>query len=712
MTRRRRQTGRGELRDAPPSFRRRLLLGIWLLVGTGLIVRAVQIQVVQGAHWSAQADQQHRTSSEVAAGRGAILDRTGVPLALSHETFRVAVAPHELLDRREAAGILSSALEIPIGQARAVTADSRRWVQISGRYPPAVRKALGRVRGIYVERQVERFYPHGPVARGLLGAVVDQVGMGGIEEEFEGRLHGTPGAETLARDSDGRPIPGETWMVRAPRTGGSVVLTLDVGLQEIAQEELERAVEENDALGGDLLVTDPRTGEILAMVSIRDGITNLLGVLNTPYEPGSTLKPFTVATLLREGRADLADSVETENGSWVVHGRQITDVTAVGTVTLARALQVSSNVGISKAASVLTEDEQFEGLRDFGFGVATGVGLPGEAEGTLRRPASWSLQSPASLAIGYEIAVTPLQLAMAYGALANGGMLMEPRLVKEVRDDDDRVVERFEPRAVRRVVSKEIAREISQALVQAVEVGTGTRARLASFAVAGKSGTSRAYGQDGYAVGDYFASFIGFFPADDPQLVVYVKLERPRGKEYYGGATAAPVTRATLEAILAARNPPLDRGALAAIARAQRTTSIGSLAEGDPETRGAAASLFASTRTAIEPEVTTTSIRIDGAGEGAAESSEQASMHARVTVPELRNLTPRAAARRLHLMGLYVEWDAGDLVSGSVPSAGTSLVPGEAVRLLTTSRSVRRTASGGTSSGDGPVEGTAGGRGG
>lgn len=693
MTRRRGGSAREKLPYAASPSRRRLLLVVWLAGGMALLARSVQVQIVEGAHWNAQAEGQQRMNTEVAAGRGAILDRSGVALVVSHETFRVAVAPHELENRAEAASLLAPALGIPLGDALRITSDARPWVQLPGRYPPAVREALARLRGVYVERDIQRSNLHGSLARGLLGTVVDHAGLGGVEEEFEELLRGTPGAEVVARDSEGRPVPGETSVIRPPRAGGSVVLSLDVGLQEIAREALDRALRENAATGGDLLVTDPRTGEILAMVSLRDGSSDYLGAISTPYEPGSTLKPFTVAALLREGRATLGDSVRTEDGRWLVHGRQITDVSRVGTVTLARALQLSSNVGIAKAASALTPDEQFEGLRDFGFGVETGVPLSGEAEGTLRRPSEWSLQSPASLAIGYEIAVTPIQLVMAYGALANGGVLMEPRLVKEIRDEEGRVLEKIEPRAVRRVVSEHVADEIKRTLVGAVELGTGTRARLSSFTVAGKSGTSRAYGKDGYGTGEYFASFVGFFPAEDPQLVIYVKLERPSAEAYYGGQTAAPVTRATLEAILAARNPPLDRGALAVVAREQREASpVTDCCRPGMSGRPA----FASTLSAHDPEGAASSPVGEGAlaesagiDSTAESSSGPAGSDSRIVVPDVRGLSPRAAARRLHFMGLGVEWDGSAPLTGTAPEAGAFVSPGATVRLLPTTRLTR-----------------------
>lgn len=661
-------------------FRRQILLGFWLLAGVGILCRAVQLQVLQAAEWRTAAEEQHQTRGTVPAPRGAIVDRDGVGLAISHETFRVSVAPHELRDRETAAALLEDALELTGGDARAIATSDRRWVPIAGRFPPRVREVLGGVRGVYVERQLRRFYPHDDLGRGMLGAVIDargsggaelgaeERGAGGVEQEFEEHLRGQAGAEMLARDSGGRPIPGETWLVQPPKPGGSVVLSLDVALQEIASEALEGAVASTGARGGDLLVTDPHTGEVLAMVSTRDGQSTYLGGINTPYEPGSTLKPFTVATLLREGRASLVDSIDTGSGSWTTQRRTITDVSAVGKVTLARALQVSSNVGIAKAAARLSTDEQYEALRDFGFGVPTGIQLPGEVAGTLRRPSAWSAQSPASLAIGYEIAVTPIQMAMAYGALANGGRLMEPLLVRELRDGLGRTTQRFEPSAVRQVISPEIAREITRSLVDAVEDGTGTHARLASFSVAGKSGTSRAYAATGgYEPGAYFASFVGFFPAEDPQLVVFVKLEKPQGT-YYGGSTAAPVTRATMEAILAAREPPLDRNALAAIARAQQIATL--------ENDGALPASRVSLRLDEVARTGSTSPTARVLPDPPTQTDGQLSL------PDMRGLSARVAARRLHALGLRVLWESAGPIARTIPAAGSPIAPGDSIRLV------------------------------
>ena len=551
------------------KVRRRLLLAGWLLSGGLIVVRATQIQIVQGSLWTEQAERQHRTSVEIAAVRGSVLDRSEVELATSREVFRVSVAPRELRDVDAVTRLLVETLGLDERIVRKATTSSKPWRVLPRTFPPSVREALDTIRGVYLEREHRRFYPQGDLARGLLGSVRDGKALGGVEQTYDEVLRGTVGQAVLARDPTGRPIPGESVIVEGPRGGGQVVLTLDVDLQEIGQQALTEAIRRTEARGGDLLITDPRTGDVLAMVSIHDGSTSALSAINTPYEPGSTIKPLTVAGLLQNRLMSLDDVVDTGSGSWTVAGRTIEDVNREhGPMTLARALQISSSVGVAKAAQAMSPAVQYQNLREFGLGAPTGIGLPGEVRGTLRRPERWSRQSPASLAIGYEISVTPLQMAMAYGALANGGLLMEPRLVKEFRDSRGKVTARFQPRIVRRAVSRRVALEVSAVLVDVVEDGTGTRARLGTFKVAGKSGTARVWADGAYQDGEYFASFVGFFPAEDPQLLVMVKLDRPQGA-YYGGSAAAPVTLATMEAILAAQQTPIDRWALAQVSRAE-----------------------------------------------------------------------------------------------------------------------------------------------
>ena len=653
-----RKSAAAKRRERTFALRRRILLALWLAGAVAVLARAAQVQLLEGDEWRAVALQQHSTSSEVPGARGTIVDRDGVPLALTRERAKVSIAPGEIADRDEAVRTLRTVLDLPVRDARRLTDPNRRWAVVRGRYAPVVREALSGIPGIYLERELERFYPYGELARGMLGTVLDGAGRGGIEQRYEEVLRGMPGREVAARDHRGQEISGEVVRTAEPVAGGTIRLTLDMDLQEIAHQALTEALEETGARGGDLLVTDPNTGEVLALVSVMDGQPAALSAINAPYEPGSTLKPFTVAGLLSSGLATLEDSVETAEGSWTVSGRTVSDTHVSGDMTLGDALRVSSNVGVSKAAQVLSAGQQYENLRDFGFGVETGVDLPGEVGGTLQRPDRWSKQSAVSLSIGYEIGVTPLQMALAYGALANGGVLMQPLVVSEVSDAGGVVLERQRPKEVRRVIPEAVARELGTVLEGVVEDGTATAARLETFRVAGKTGTSRVSAGGSYVAGRYYASFVGFFPADDPQLVVFVKLDSPEGT-YYGGTTAAPVTRAMMEGALAARQTPLDRAALMrSLRRPAHEPQLG--VSGQPRSTSVQFANLASR---------------GGTRPGPVEAPSEG----RVSVPDITGLPARTAVRRLHALGFRVRWEGSGTVMGTVPAAGSRAAPGDTI---------------------------------
>jgi cell division protein FtsI (penicillin-binding protein 3) len=373
------------------------------------------------------------------------------------------------------------------------------------------------------------------------------------------------------------------------------------------------------------------------------------------------LKPFTVAALLARGRARLTDSVYGEQGRYQAPGRVLTDVHAFGWITIADALRESSNIGIAKAAARLTREEQYIALRGFGFGSPTGVSYPSETGGRLRRPAEWSKLSPASLAIGYELAVTPLQLALAYGAIANGGVLLEPRLVREVRSRDGRVERTHDPRVIRRAIPAEVASALRDVLVDAVEQGTGQAAALGPFEVAGKTGTARLTEKGRYKPGAYISSFAGFFPARAPQLVFVVKLTEARG-DYYGGLAAAPVTRVTLEAALATRSTPLDRAAVA------ETPPIAPAAPPDPWGRTDA--------TAVH-----TVLLAPSAGAASAPTGRPTPAAAR-KLPDISGMPLRDAVRRLHSAGFRVRAVGSGRVRETEPAAGTQVRPKQLVRVV------------------------------
>jgi cell division protein FtsI (penicillin-binding protein 3) len=332
-------------------------------------------------------------------------------------------------------------------------------------------------------------------------------------------------------------------------------------------------------------------------------------------------------------------------------------------MTLEDALRESSNIGIAKAADALTPDMQYDYLRRFGFGSPTGASYPSESGGLLRRPRQWSKQSKASLAIGYEVSVTPLQMALAYGALANGGLLMEPRLVREVRARDGRSVHAVPPRVVRRVVAGRITDALRDVLADVVEEGTGTAAQMGEFRVAGKTGTARIALGGRYVPGAYTATFAGYFPADAPELVFVVKLDRPRGA-YYGGATAAPVTRATLEAALAARGTPIDKRSIARAARRMETAAAARPAR------------FVSHATLVE-RAPPAPVVLPVGGPVTRDSART-----QTVVPDVAGLALRDAAARLHTAGFLVRIEGSGVARRTEPATGTRAAAGRVVRIV------------------------------
>jgi cell division protein FtsI (penicillin-binding protein 3) len=638
--------------------RRRLLLSVLLMGSFGLLGRGFQIQVLQGAEWDGRAERQHQERIELPAPRGAIYDRSGVPLATTLERVRVSIAPREVRDGERVASLLRESLGLDGATVRRALDPARRWVVIPGHFDPSVRSSLARVHGVYLQRELERFHPHGTLAQELLGRVSpDGRALSGLELELDSVLRGRPGFAVVRRDGRGDPIPGALMTVVEPRSGNDVHLALDVGLQEIAEQALRRAIAEQGAAGGDLIFADPRTGEVLAAASRREGSVHHWRGVTDPYEPGSTIKPFIIAALLDRGLATLDDTTFAENGRLQMGRRTITDVGAHGWLSAAEVLRFSSNVGIVKLAERMDAGTQYAILRDFGFGTPTGVDYPSESGGRLLRPDRWSAYSQASMAMGYEVSVTPLQMTMAYGALGNGGRLLEPHLVREVRSSDGRVLRRTRPAEIRRVVSRETADAVSGVLADAVQDGTGRRAGLGDFQVAGKTGTTRVFENGRYRSDAYTASFAGFFPARDPQLAFLIKLDRA---SQYGGAMAAPVTRATLAAAMAARATPLDRRAVALTL--PRPSLEGTAGDAPSRWLPPAGGPYVFTVSAGPPR--------------------EAPAHGGAEIPDVVGINARDAAAHLHAAGFHVALEGVGQVRTMQPRAGSAAERGSVVRLM------------------------------
>ncbi|MFQ5888453.1 MAG: penicillin-binding protein [Gemmatimonadota bacterium] len=641
---------------------------VLILAAAACVVRAGQLQLVERERWRQKALAQSEPRVEIPASRGGMYDRAGRPLALDGHEYRAYLAPREVTDRSAAVSTIGRILGLTRAQVAALRGAAAGWVAIPRRVSDLERdrlvQALGRA--VHFDRLGSRVYPEGGLARALLGSVgPDGSGLSGLELVLDDLLTGRPGAAIQRRDARGATyrLPGA--LLTEPEPGHDVYLTIDAELQAIAEDALDRAIRQTGASGGDVVLADPRTGELLAVASRGSDGGRRIPAFTDPFEPGSTAKPFLLAALLAEGAASLTDRVYAEHGEWRDGSRTIRDVHPYDTLSVAEVIRFSSNIGAAKLAKRLEPGQQYRYLRDFGFGTPTGVEYPSESGGLLRRPENWSGLSQASLAFGYEFMVTSLQLVAAYAALANGGVLMQPGLVREVRAADGSVVWRRQREPIRRIISRELADTISRVLGSVVaEGGTGREAALATLPVAGKTGTARIASIGGYGERRYAASFVGYAPVDDPRLVVLTKLEDPQGR-YYGGQTAAPISRSVVQAAMATRGIAL-RGAEDAPTegwRWNRTANAGHffLVAAGPQPP----------RTAVpRPR-----------WEGGALGPPREDADAFPVLPDLRGLSVRAAAARLHELGLSVELLASGHVREQRPAPGTRMRAGETITL-------------------------------
>jgi cell division protein FtsI (penicillin-binding protein 3) len=628
-----------------------------------LLTRAVQLQIIEGEDWAKLAESSRTERRVLPARRGALYDRNGVPLAVTQEFYHVGIAPNELDDPGAAFRLVVRSLGVSAPGLDREFRARKRWIYLHGPFNATQVQPLRSLSGVHLEGSFQRFYPSRELARPVIGGLEPDrhAGGAGLELALNAILTGRPGEAVLLKDRAGRRYDSPSRQVRDPVPGNDVVLTLDAELQEIAERGLADALDEMEADGGDVVFLDPKTGELLALASrqVQPGAVPRASTFTDPFEPGSTAKLFTAAALLRYDLVDSSDVVFGERGAWEMPvnsrgtTRLIRDVHVhKGNLTLAEAIRTSSNIAMAKFSLRLTPEQQFETLRDFGFGTPTGAEFPSESRGQLALPHRWQpMYTRASMAMGYELGVTPVQLAAAYGAIANDGLLLAPTLVREVRDPAGKVLFAREPEPVRRAISPEIASRLRGLLRGAVEEGgTGTEAQLATYTVLGKTGTARRYQGGGYVPGKYTSSFAAIFPADDPQLVVIVKIDNPKGS-YYGGRTAAPVTRMMLQQALASRRVAIDRGRLA------------------PGTGGAPPTPVVTAGTTATRPVTV----VPWPYHARPKASQQ------VTVPSVAGRSVREAALALHRRGFRMSLRGMGRVVRTVPQAGETAAPGASV---------------------------------
>lgn len=645
-----------------------------------ILVQAARVQLIHGHDWRMRAERQQVVEQKVPAPRGEIFDVTRRVLAQSSEVVRLEIAPREVTRRPALRRALARLRIDPAVIARALDT-SVKYLTVPGRFPTTDAAAAMSLRGVHSFAAITRSYAASQGAQGILGHVdADNQPIDGLELSLDSILRGVPGAASIIRDSKGQMRESPTAPGVPPLKGNSIVLTINADLQEIAEKALADAVARMGAEGGDIVILDPHNGEIRALASRRlDPRETAATVLTEPFEPGSTMKPFLAAGLLDRGRVSDRDSVDTGDGVFEINGRQIHDEHLVGRAPLAEVLRWSSNIGIVKFSQRLSDREEFETLRDFGFGTQTGVPFPTESPGVLRAPKSWSKQSANSLAMGYEVSVTPLQLASAYAVFANGGELIEPSLVKEIVAADGSVRYEHSTRVVRRVVSKPVADKMRRMLLDVVDEGTALEAALDNYMLAGKTGTPRGTVRGHYIPGRYNPNFVGLFPGDNPQYVIVVKLTAPQNS-IFAAKTAAPVTKAILEAAVAARNAALDRGRLASSLVPMKKDSSPKVAIQQAGAPRAMPTTAPATQGGGEsvPYVVTLPLRRDAA--------PPREIH---PVPDVRGLDLRDAVRSLHSAGFRVQLARaaapGSAVSGAAatsPSPGELVPAGSVVRLV------------------------------
>lgn len=529
-----------------------------------LIARLIQIQIIQRKHYVAVAEKQYKHEVQLLPKRGLIYDRNQELLALNAPATSIGVYRRQVTHPLKLSHQLSSVL--PYSQAhiyRELRAnDSFTWLARN------VSKSVGEklqkinVDGLQVVDGSRRSYPHGQVAGQILGYVdLDGKGLSGIELTFDHLLRGKTGRALLQRSAKLDLFKQAHYPVLEPSDGLNLILTLDYVYQSIAEEELANTVAETNAEGGMAIISNPKTGELLAIAAVPGFDPNNFGSypaaswrlrpITDQFEPGSTFKVPVMAGLLDAGLISPDSLVFCENGTFKLYDNIINDTKKYGWLTARDVVINSSNIGMAKIALKVDQQKMYEYIRDFGFGQKSGLGLEGEVSGVFRTPGNWSAMTPAVLAFGHEITVTALQLTNMFNAIANGGLLIKPRIVKSVVEHNYKLVEQVRPEVIRRVISEETARTMMEIMTDVVKKGTGKNAQIGDLPIAGKTGTARKVRSDGrgYIQDQHIASFGGIFPTHEAKLTIFVMIDNPRG-HYYGGDVAAPCFRRILERII------------------------------------------------------------------------------------------------------------------------------------------------------------------
>lgn len=512
------------------------------------------IQFFRSNHLASLAEKQHNHSIKLEPVRGTIFDRRLRPLAVNVSVYSLFANPRLMqdADRERAIEELSKLLALDKNFLRDRLSKPKYFVWLARKLPMPVMEKIQamKIRGLDFIKESKRYYPNQTLASHVIGfAGMDNEGLEGLELQYDNYLRGEAGWTQIVRDAHHRELLLETGFI-PPQDGFSIVLTIDETIQYIAERALDKAYKTHHAASASIVVMDPYTGEILALAnrptynlsefaeSNPESRTNRAVV--HVYEPGSVFKIVAAAAALEEEAFDETDKIFCENGEYKVANNILHDHHPHGTLTFREVIEQSSNIGTTKIAQKLGPDTYYKYAHRFGFGQRTGIDLAGEIPGVLKPPAQWSKTSIGAIPIGQEVLVTPLQLAAAMSVIANGGNYIRPFMVKYVKDNQDELIQAFHSQIVDRAISEDTARRVRAILQGVVENGTGKRAKVEGIRVAGKTGTSQKVVNGQYSHNKFYASFIGFAPVENPQIVVVVTVDEPH-PSYFGGTVAAPV---------------------------------------------------------------------------------------------------------------------------------------------------------------------------
>ncbi len=536
-------------------FRTGVVLVVFLTFFLIILARIVNLMLINGDTLYSYAERQHRVISTFITRRGNIYDVNGLNLAVSLEMESVCAYPEEIKNPEKAADLLSAILSIDKKLILKRLKGSKNFVWVKRRVTPSQAKRIKDLKldGIGFVKEDKRFYPHRTLASHVIGfAGIDSQGLAGIEYKLDGDLKSTRIHYVAVRDAKGERLFGTDLSETSALRNCDVTLTVDVWAQYIAERELISAVRGSFAAGGVAVVMDPATGEILAMASHPEFDPNVFRkypksswrnrAVSMNFEPGSTFKIFLVSSVLEDEIATVEDTLYCEGGGYEVMNTMFHDHGGnFGMLSVSNIVTYSSNIGAIKLGMKLGKKRYFDYLSVFGFGKSTGIMLPGEERGLIPPVSSTNDVDLAALSFGHGLSVTPIQLITAAAAIANGGFLMEPHIVKRITRSDGDIVYEAKPKIVRRVMGDETARKVREIMVNVVESGTGSGAKVPGFSVAGKTGTAQIFDSETgtYSETEFIASFVGFIPSVEPKLVVLVVVDRPKSN-FYGGGVAAP----------------------------------------------------------------------------------------------------------------------------------------------------------------------------